>query len=323
MVNTSGDASPARRDIPRFAEPSTGQTSGAGGEGIRCWVCGSPDLILAKPGNVASHLDSAQFSITDSRYGTTGEIQRCRSCGFLQCSRMPEVLGYYQGLVDPEYEAGRPQRSLQARKLLEVVRRYKLNGRLLDIGAGSGMLVEQALQMGFRAEGVEPSEWLQSRAATLNLPVHLGTFPHPAAKGPYDVITLIDVIEHVSHPVQLLRCVREALSPEGLGVVVTPDVGSVAATLLGYKWWHFRVAHIGYFNRGTLTTAVRRAGLRPMEALRPGWYFSADYLLQRINRYLPWALPLQITKPLRRIVVPLNLRDSLLITLAPDTSIPA
>lgn len=320
MPNGSAGASPKRADVPPAAESSREKTPGPETGRIRCWVCDSGDLVVAKPGNLASRLESAHFSITDSHYGTTGEIHRCRSCGFLLCPHMAEVLEYYQGLVDPAYEAGRPQRSLQARKLLEVVRRRKLSGRLLDIGAGSGMLVEQALRMGFRAEGVEPSKWLQTRATAHNLPVHLGTFPHPAAKGPYDVITLIDVIEHVPHPVQLLRSIRGSLSRDGLGVVVTPDVGSVAARLLGDKWWHFRIAHIGYFNRETLTMAARRAGLQPMGMLRPGWYFSADYLLERISRYLPFALPLRITKPLRRITVPLNLRDSMLMIMTSDSN---
>ena len=57
--------------------------------------------------------------------------------------------------------------------------------------------------------------------------------------------------------------------------VVTPDVGSVAARLMRHRWWHFRAAHIGYFNHRTLAAAAAKAGLRVVSTRRPVWYFKA------------------------------------------------
>jgi SAM-dependent methyltransferase len=266
-----------------------------------------------KPSNIPDELTSNSFSITDSHYGITAAIYRCASCGFLQCSDLAEVLPFYEKLVDFGYEEGRQERSLQARRILEVVQKLQPKGRLLDIGAGSGILVEQAIEMGYRAEGIEPSGWLHQMALQRNLPVHLGTFPHPATSGPFDVITLIDVIEHVPNPVELLRNIADSLSSGGTAIVVTPDVGSVAAHIPGWKWWHFRVAHIGYFNRRTLFSAIDRAGLRPVSVSRPGWFFTADYLWVRTHRYLPKFLRMAPPGFLKRLVVPVNLRDSWLI----------
>ncbi|MGH8605691.1 MAG: methyltransferase domain-containing protein, partial [Gammaproteobacteria bacterium] len=93
--------------------------------------------------------------------------------------------------------------------------------------------------------------------------------------------------------------------------VVTPDVSSIVARLMGPKWWHFRIAHIGYFNRHNLMLALARAGLDPIEVGRPGWYFSADYLVERVNHYLPRSLHLPTIPRMRKLTVPLNLRDSL------------
>src|ERR1700680_2789424 len=104
-------------------------------EKSRCWLCGSSNLRLIKSSNFEGVLTSNSFSITDSHYGVTASIYRCEGCNFLQCSELPEVLQYYEGLVDSDYEDGREERSLQARKLLEVAQRLKPSGRLLDIGA--------------------------------------------------------------------------------------------------------------------------------------------------------------------------------------------
>ena len=279
----------------------------------QCWICGSESLRLVKPSNIPQKLTSECFSITDSHYGVTAAVYRCESCRFLQCAEMPEVLPFYEKLADSGYEAGRRERGLQARKILKAARRRVPKGRLLDIGAGSGILVEQALEMGYDAEGIEPSNWLQQAAVQRKLPVHLGTFPHPAAAGPYDLITLIDVIEHVSQPVALLQEITRSLTDTGTAIIVTPDAGSLAARIFSWKWWHFRIAHIGYFDKRTLLMALGQAGLRPVSIARAGWYFSGDYLWVRMHRYLPAFLRWQPPAFVSKLVIPLNLRDSWLV----------
>ena len=223
------------------------------------------------------------------------------------------MLSFYENMQDEQYEVGREQRGIQARKLLELAQPYCPSGRLLDIGAGSGILVEQALALEYKAEGVEPSRWLWERAISYGLKVHLGAYPHPDVCDDIDMVTLVDVIEHVPNPVDLLVRVRNQMSDRGVGLIVTPDLSSLAARLMGWRWWHFRVAHIGYFNKSTLLLALKRAELEPIRIGRPGWYFPADYLLERINEYLPSYLHLPIFRMLGRITIPLNLRDSLFV----------
>ena len=285
--------------------------------GHRCWVCGAARLEVAKRGDLTRDLESRDFAITDAHYGRTGEIHECAGCGFLQCSDQSDVLGFYEALEDEVYDATRSARERQARRLLERIRPFRPGARLLDVGAGSGILVARAAALGYRAEGVEPSLWLQRRATERGLAVELGTLPHPKLEGPYDVVTLIDVLEHVPDPVGLLERAREVTAPDGVVAIVTPDVRSLAARLLGWRWWHFRVAHVGYFSRATLRLALQRAGLGEPRLSRPGWYFPADYLVERVNTYLPRALRIPAPRWLGRITVPLNLRDSLLAIATP------
>lgn len=278
-----------------------------------CWICGTSGLKLERPSGICLPINAQSFAITDSQYGVTGTLYRCPHCEFLECADLCEVLGFYEALEDHAYEEGRVQRALQAQRLLEIVMKHVRKGRLVDIGAGSGILVEQASALGFDAEGVEPSRWLRQRATDLGLCVHQGIYPHPAIKPNFDVVTIVDVIEHVSNPVELLQHVSTQISPRGIGMLVTPDVGSIVARWMGFKWWHFRIAHIGYFNQTNLLLALDKAGLVPIESGRPSWYFSADYIVERLNYYLPWRLRFPILAFMRRITIPLNLRDSLYI----------
>ncbi|MBN2381840.1 class I SAM-dependent methyltransferase [bacterium] len=278
----------------------------------RCWLCGSDQLTLIKRSNINGALDSRTFSITDSKYGITGSIYQCTCCGFRQCSELDDVLRYYEDLEDESYEEGRVERSIQAKKLIEIIARYKARGRLLDIGAGTGNLVEVALNMGFDAQGLEPSKWLQGLAQKRGLPVYLGTFPHSALVGPYDIVTLIDVIEHVHNPVALLRGARDIVAEDGVIVVVTPNVASCMARMLGWWWWHYRVAHIGYFHRETLAFAAEKAHLQLVKMKRPTWFFSADYLFERVMTYFPAFMRMKAPVLLKKILIPLNLGDSLM-----------
>lgn len=278
----------------------------------RCWVCGESRLRRVREGVSPGDLASHDFAITDARYGTTGAIDRCEACGFRQCSELTDVLGFYEDLEDPEYDEGRGPRALQARKLIETLSPYAMGKKLLDVGAGAGILVEEAASLGYDAVGVEPSRWLAERAKERGLNVIHGTLPHPDATGPFDVVTMIDVVEHVPDPIAVLRDLRDVLAPGGIAAVVTPDVGSMAARLLGKKWWHYRIAHIGYFDRATFMRALGDAGLEPVAFKRPGWYFAGDYLAERAVGYLPRFLRPPVPRFLSRLTVPLNLRDSLL-----------
>jgi len=278
----------------------------------RCWICGGQSLTKVKDSSLSK--PSAQsFRITDSSYGVTAAIFRCEECSFLQCPELNDVVRFYEQMDDAEYEKTRSERGIQARKILECLAGYRPSGKLLDIGSGAGILVEQALGLGYDARGVDPSRWLQARAQERGLPVTLGVFPHPEIVGPFDLITVIDVLEHVEDPMRLLQDVRAHLSKDGLAVIVTPDVQSVAARLLGFRWWHYRMAHIGYFSRTTLTNALRRAGLIPKSFQRPSWYFPASYLVERVGVYLPRPLRLRVPGFLSTLLVPLNLRDSMLV----------
>ncbi|MBE9041885.1 class I SAM-dependent methyltransferase [Oscillatoriales cyanobacterium LEGE 11467] len=282
-----------------------------------CWVCDTPNPQVVKLANITEPLTSESFAITDSHYGQTEEIQRCQNCGFLQCSDFENVLSFYEQLEDVAYEETRAERMLQAQKLLEILQKYRSKGTFFDIGAGSGILVEAALKMGYDAEGIEPSLWLQQQAQKHQLPVYAGSFPDDCfpdtkPRHRYDIVTLIDVIEHVPNPGEVVAEVAKILSEDGIVAVVTPDVGSLAAKILGWKWWHFRVAHIGYFNRKTLNLMMKRAGFECVKMTRPTWYFPAEYLLERLAKYLPFRLPISSPAWMKKIVIPLNLGDSLL-----------
>jgi SAM-dependent methyltransferase len=260
------------------------------------------------------------LQITDSRYGTTLSLDRCADCGFLfaEGEELPELVALYEQLTDPGYEGSQEPRRAQMRWLLREVRRLRPQARtLVDIGAGTGLLVAEAAALGLEATGVEPSRSLVEAGRRNGVQLLQGTWPHPELAGrAFDLIFLVDVIEHVCNPLGLLSGCERALAEEGIVVLVTPDVQSVAARLLGRRWWHFRLAHVGYFSGGSMRILADRAGLQVARMFRAKWFFQVSYLADRVARYLPVGGLNRLARragPLRRlynIEVPLNLHDS-------------
>lgn len=255
---------------------------------MKCWVCNGSNFTMFKNG--VKNISSSDFKITDARYGTTMPLYKCTGCGFLQADTEGcTISSFYKNLEDIEYTASGLQRQKQFRSLLKHCSKYINSEKpfVLDIGAGTGLFVNETLKLGWDVQGIEPSVYLSSEAQKTGLPVYTGTFPHHNCTGPYNAVFLTDVIEHIENPLSLLSAIPEYLTDNGIVVIVTPDVSSVMAKILGKKWWHYRIAHIGYFNKKTLNKIMQAAGFSPLCLKRAVWYFSISYMLERIVQYLP------------------------------------
>jgi SAM-dependent methyltransferase len=287
----------------------------------RCRICGSTDTFAWRKSGLAESVSPDDLRITDARYGLTLGLARCRGCGFrfADSEDVARLDALYAELDDPGYEESQTPRVLQMEWLVQLVRQHHPTAKTaLDVGAATGLLVSAARRAGLDAIGLEPSRTLSEVARRHHeVPVLTGVLPHPELSGKrFDVVFLVDVIEHVADPLALLRRCAEHLQPDGLLLVVTPDVESFAARLLGPRWWHFRIAHVGYFDRRSLGVALERAGLRAEQWLRARWFFDVGYLASRLESYLPVGAVnrfAQRTPGLRRLyrsVVPVNLFDS-------------
>jgi SAM-dependent methyltransferase len=278
---------------------------------VNCWVCDSPSLYKIKNSDLSGEPKSTNFTITDKNYGETFALYRCNICGFVQCSEMDDPTIFYEDMVDELYQDTRGPRLVQAHQILKLIPSKYAEGNLLDVGAGSGILVEAAIKAGFNAKGIEPSSWLHSKAVGMGIPVVHGTLPSEEIGDNYDVITLIDVLEHVANPVNLLNEIRKVLSNSGCIIIVIPDLKSVAAKITKGKWWHFRYAHLGYFDSNTIKIACERACLKIVGLSRPTWYLPLDYLWDRLFVYLPKALYFSPPAFLKKVTLPINLFDSI------------
>ncbi|MCA9101087.1 MAG: class I SAM-dependent methyltransferase [Planctomycetales bacterium] len=295
----------------------------------QCWVCNSEHVRHWKPASLDRPLTPEDLRITDSRYGLTAELWKCESCGFIFAddAAVSDLVELYSQLTDDDYVDSSPARALQMRWLMDKATSMRPQAAsMLDIGAGTGLLVAEGAARGLRAVGVEPSASLVA-CGREQYAVELlqGTYPHEQLAGQkFDIVFLVDVIEHVSNPVELLQSCANALNLGGLFVVVTPDAGSMAARMLKDRWWHYRLAHVGYFDRDSMTAAARTAGLKPEVFKRARWFFPLGYVADRLGEYLPLKTLNRLaraTPGVRRLyemTVPVNPHDSWVVFMSLD-----
>jgi 2-polyprenyl-3-methyl-5-hydroxy-6-metoxy-1,4-benzoquinol methylase len=170
------------------------------------------------------------------------------------------------------------------RKLAFVEEHLPAGSSLLDVGANFGHFLSMAGDR-YRARGfdISPAAVAWSRAH-FGVDNAVGSAYSPPGEGaPWDAIASWDVIEHLAHPPEALRRLRELLRPRGWLFVSTPDAGSLVARLLGRRWHYLDpVQHITVFSRKSLRALLEGAGFDVVTVRSLGHDYRVRYALDRL-----------------------------------------
>ena len=231
---------------------------------MKCLICNS---------------DESEFVTTWDQW----RFEKCKNCNVFFTVRPPEqnvVSRYTSGSLLENPGAETPESELvfpawkhreHARLLNRLAALGTRRGQLLDVGCLWGSFLGRAHQSGFDVVGVEPF----GKAATyvkevLKLNASQGTlrsagFPSDS----FDVVTILDVIEHLTDPVAELKEAYRVAKPGGLLVASTPNVGSLIPRLvnterrlLGRQWVPFDNPpwHLWGFTKRSIRTCCENAG---------------------------------------------------------------
>lgn len=177
----------------------------------------------------------------------------CNNCGFAFTQSLPSSPTFFSHRYDNKFFD--PLTELNSNRKKEILddifsrlnQLGKKNGTLLDIGSFAGNLMEYARTKGFSPQGVELNPTLaQFTIEKLKVKVYCDEFQK--AKLPqchFDVITIIDVLEHLVDPLQILKNIKFSLKDDGILIIKVPNypMQRLKQKILNV----LRISSIGYF----------------------------------------------------------------------------
>jgi SAM-dependent methyltransferase len=191
-----------------------------------------------------------------------GELHECPDCGllFLKSSVAHGDLDqlYAQLPVDAWDEIfGRADFDLAK----EEIAGGKPAIKVLDIGCYRGDLLS-LLPQSFEKFGIEPAQSARRVAEQRGIKI-VGVSIDTAIvdEGFFDVLVLMDVIEHLPDPFGSLKKISRWLAPGGRIIVSTGNSDALPWRLVRLNYWYYHPEHISFCNRRWFQWAAERLGL--------------------------------------------------------------
>lgn len=148
-------------------------------------------------------------------------------------------------------------------------RYYPKKGRLIDVGSATGFFIDEANKRGWQAEGVEISKWAANWGRK-NLKVKIFTGDLRGAnfkKQSFDVVAMLDFLEHVKNPFDELKEAARVIKEEGIIYVETINFDNwITRYLIGQKHrYMFPKWHLYFFGRRQLIKLLEKADFEILE----------------------------------------------------------
>ena len=250
---------------------------------LSCDLCGtqSPRFVLDSPG-----LD--------------GPLVECVKCGLRYVGTRRSALTFGEGTGEEtaakvraanvqfrhlRLEEEHRLALLNAKWRLDLIRKIKPSGKLLEIGCARGDFLRVARES-FDACGVEPNPDLANSSSEV-APVYRDIIERTPWSG-FDIVASFHVIEHVDSPRSFIRAAAERLKPGGLLVIETPNIDSLPFKIFKSRWRQFIPEHYFFFDPKTISRLLSDHGFQMQSVTNIGKYASVDLIANRLSRYMPW-----------------------------------
>ena len=211
-------------------------------------------------------------------------IAQCLNCRLWFVNPQPTMEELRQFYAT--YDEGKLWRSLEAhfnRGVRKAILRLKQAGTVLDVGCGSGNFLSCMKEAGFSTFGIEPSgSGSEYGREAHGIDIYHGMIEDyltANAGRRFDVVTLLNVLEHLTDPAGILKQLAQVLASDGMLAIVVPDArfhdlfGRVRRFVgMPDPYWieqpnkflaGFRLPeHLCSFQPSTIASLLRRCGFR-------------------------------------------------------------
>jgi 2-polyprenyl-3-methyl-5-hydroxy-6-metoxy-1,4-benzoquinol methylase len=230
-------------------------------ESVACPLCGQSGASLELEARDWLHAS-----------GETFRYVRCRQCGLLYLNPRPApgAIGRYYPrdsyytFQDPGTRLADVIRPVHRRLAAQLTRQLG-PGQAFDVGCGDGSFLLGLRELGWQSAGIEyDSEAVARLQQRWQLPVVAGDFLTAALpETRYDLVSMLEVLEHFHQPLAALKRAWTLLKPGGTLFVTVPNVASLEYRVWRADWVSLEPPlHLYHFDTTTLSLALRQAGFQ-------------------------------------------------------------
>jgi len=252
---------------------------------IKCCICGNIKILSQK----ITIYDRKKYS-----FGQSFILYSCSNCGFYWINiNQAELINLYNKkyFCEDVYKKGysneenylRDKASILIRKLTNIG--YK-KGLVLDIGCGFGYFLDEFSDQYWMKFGIDISQYAIDNAKKI---VQNGNFycidvlsirniigKYPFFKNSFDLITLVDTLEHIPNPIFLIKIINNLLKKDGIFYIYTYNFNGLGRYIWGWNWREFYPPyHLNYFNKKNLLYSLQNNGFSIYELKMHGLSYDS------------------------------------------------
>jgi 2-polyprenyl-3-methyl-5-hydroxy-6-metoxy-1,4-benzoquinol methylase len=144
--------------------------------------------------------------------------------------------------------------------------------KVLEVGCFLGHYCNYFSQRGLEVTGVDISPEVIAEAQKIYPQLDLrcvgDTWPQDLQDGRYDVVIASEVIEHVLHPSDFLKCIHRALKPEGRLLLTTQNSNAIHYRLrMLFGKFRWDPTHLRLYSRPELEAELQGGGFEVLKAV--------------------------------------------------------
>lgn len=254
----------------------------------------------------------------------------CNSCNLIFVNPLPDPKSLYNqdyfsganlgfGYID--YDSDKEPMIPTFNKYIDLFNKYgKKEGRLFDVGAATGFFLKIAQNRGYSVSGVEMSDYAALMARKSGIEVYSGDLMSLSLRNQsFDIVTMLDVLEHMTEPLVELLEVKRILKPDGLLVINAPNGQSFLAKILKTKW-HLVLPpeHLFYFSPKNLSNFLEKNGFKVVYSGTIGKRFTLGYIFKMLYKWQKLTVWNYLSNFfskgfLSKLYIPVNLHDNFFI----------
>ena len=236
--------------------------------------------------------NQTEYSMKASGSDSRGRnIYFCKDCTVYFCHPLPnqvDLFTSYDQFNDGEFVSQNIYRyktfKTQFMKFINQSNLVISKIFVTDIGAASGVFLKMVMDSGGTGRGFEANKWLVTQGVeNFGVDISQGSIRNfVSTEELLDVVTLWDVLEHLSEPRTDLMYLSSRLKSKSIVLVTLPSTDSKSFKWLGWRWPMHLDVHLFYFNKKSLNSLFQSCGFKLMYESKYPQKLSLGYLLFRV-----------------------------------------